>query len=83
MAPGLEEQPLTVIQRRQWTGTSLYFGDHGVLSSRDRRRRLVSLTSGPVESHDPVVSLLLVLGGEQDRVALLDRVEEVLPAFQI
>ena len=37
----------------------------------------------PVESHHPVVRVLLVLGGKQDAVALPHRVEEKLPAFQI
>ena len=37
----------------------------------------------PVESHHPVVRVLLVLGGKQDAVTLPHRVEEKLPAFQI
>ena len=41
------------------------------------------LPRGPVEGHHPVVRVLLVLGGEEDAVALADRVEEVLPALEI
>ena len=37
----------------------------------------------PVESHHPVVRVLLVLCGKQDAVALPHRVEEELPSFQI
>ena len=41
------------------------------------------LGKSPVESHHPVVRVLLVLCGKQDAVALPHRVEEKLPAFQI
>ncbi len=41
------------------------------------------LARGPVEGHDPVVRVLLVLRSEQDAVALADRVEEVLAALEV
>lgn len=41
------------------------------------------LGKSPVESHHPVVRVLLVLCGKQDAVPLTHRVEEKFSAFQI
>ena len=37
----------------------------------------------PVESHHPVVRVLLILRSKQNAVPLANRVEEKFPAFQI
>ena len=41
------------------------------------------MRESPVESHHPVVRVLLVLRSEQNAVPLPNRVEEKFPAFQI
>ena len=64
--------------------TSFFLRDYRLVLSRgDRRCGFVGLTCGPVEGHDPVVGVSLVLGGEENAVALPDKVEEVLPALKI
>lgn len=63
--------------------TSLSFCDCGVLAGRDRRGGFVGLAGGAVVGHDPVVGVVLVLGGEEDGVALADKVEEVFATLEI
>ena len=43
----------------------------------------IYLTRCAVEGHDPVVSVLFVLGGEQHGVALSDGVEKMLATLEI
>lgn len=49
----------------------------------DRRRGLVGLARGPVHRHDPEMTLILVIAGVQNTVALSNRVKEIPSAFQI
>ena len=82
-ASALQPSMGQLCQRRLWL-TSLRLGRRrAALARRHRRRGLVRLPRGPVEGHNPVVGVLLVLGGKQHAVTLANSVEKVLSAFKV